>query len=372
MVRQYFWAAQAGGTMPVDAALGISHSRVSPGAVEVLCRLGMQEDFGAAAEDARRIAGLPICKERLRQMVEAEGAAVAQARGSGKLKASWTAAEAVVEGSQAKRVYAGVDGVMAPMVTQAEKAQRRKEQVQRRQQRLQAGLGNTRPLAPARPGHEERYREMKIGVFYDQSKEHRHVVATEQRCGPFAEVFKAHARQLNLGRATELLTLSDGADWVLNVLSTSLVNVLAMLLDIFHLSEHLHATAKCCLGETPEARLWVQARLTELKTQGIRPLFCAIDELHRRVRSGHKRKQLQVLKAYVLKRMEMLDYRRALDNGWDIGSGPTEAMCKTLTLRLKRPGMKWDADHAAAIMNLLAMRESNQHQSWWAGRARAA
>ncbi len=70
----------------------------------------------AAVEDARRIAGLPICKERLRQMVEAEGAAVAQARGSGKLKASWTAAEAVVEDSQAKRVYASVDWVMAPMV----------------------------------------------------------------------------------------------------------------------------------------------------------------------------------------------------------------------------------------------------------------
>ena len=37
------------------------------------------------------------------------------------------------------------------------------------------------------------------------------------------------------------------------------------------------------------------------------------------------------------------------------GSGPTEAMCINLTLRLKRTGMKWDPDNAAAIMNLVAL-----------------
>ncbi len=51
------------------------------------------------------------------------------------------------------------------MVTQAEKIRRWQEQVRRRRQRMQAGLGNARPLAPARPGHEKRYREMIIGVM---------------------------------------------------------------------------------------------------------------------------------------------------------------------------------------------------------------
>jgi hypothetical protein len=49
-----------------------------------------------------------------------------------------------------------------------------------------------------------------------------------------------------------------------------------------------------------------------------------------------------------------------LAKGWDVGSGPTEAMCKNLTLRLKRPGMKWDTDSAAALMNLVALREGGQ------------
>ena len=58
-------------------------------------------------------------------------------------------------------------------------------------------------------------------------------------------------------------------------------------------------------------------------------------------------------------------YPAALARGWNIGSGPTEAMCKNLTLRLKRTGMKWDADHAAALMNLIALRESRQWADYW-------
>ena len=50
---------------------------------------------------------------------------------------------------------------------------------------------------------------------------------------------------------------------------------------------------------------------------------------------------------------------------WTLGSGPTEAMCKNLTLRLKRTGMKWDPSNAAAVMNLVALRESGQWDRWW-------
>ena len=78
----------------------------------------------------------------------------------------------------------------------------------------------------------------------------------------------------------------------------------------------------------------------------------AIAALHQQVRSPAKRKSLALLRQYLLERLDMLHYPQALAQGWDIGSGPTEALCKTLTLRLKRPGMKWDRDHAADLMNL--------------------
>ena len=72
------------------------------------------------------------------------------------------------------------------------------------------------------------------------------------------------------------------------------------------------------------------------------------------------------------KRRETICYPEFLAKGWQIGSGPTEAMCKTLTLRLKRPGMKWDRDHAAAMMNLQAMYESGQADKYWSNCRTAA
>ena len=109
---------------------------------------------------------------------------------------------------------------MTPAVTQAEKDKRRRKHVTARQQRGKAGIGNQKPLPPAKPGADEKYKEKKIGVIYNQDKTLRHGFATE-------------------------------------------------------------------------------------------------------------------------------------------------ACCKTLTLRLKRPGMKWDNDNAASMMNLIAMRESGQWSAYW-------
>lgn len=363
--RGYFWSKGDGGIYPVDQAVGIEASAVSPGAREILCRLGVVEDFAGAAEDARRIGNVPVCRERLRQIVEGEAQAITQARNAGTLQAAWTQADAKVEGTGPTRLYAGIDGVMAPMVTRSEKDKRRKEQVIRRRKRTQAGLTNAKPLPPKRAGHKDRYREMKIGVFYDQDKTHRHVFATAKRWQGFASLLGIHAGQVGFAKADESLTLTDGAKWILHTICMVLAMVKVTLLDFYHLSQHVHQAAKACLGETPQALAWAQGRLAEIKEQGVPPVLSAIAELDRKVRLPAKKKQLRLLRDYLLKRREMLDYKGALAQGWDIGSGPTEATCKTLTLRLKRPGMKWDADHAEGLMNLAAMYESGQAKTYW-------
>ena len=375
--RRYFWAKGIAGVYPVDKAAGIETGCVSPGAREVLCRLGMVEDFENAARDARRIGNLPVCRERLRQIVEAEAQKVTQVRNQGKLAAAWSASDAriLAPGSTAPagvtRVYEGTDGVMAPTVTQEEKDKRRKAHAVRRQQRSAAGLGNTRELAKARPGSEERYKEMKIGVFYDQEKKHRHAFATEANSQAYGPLLKEYARQIRFDQADQQLSLVDGARWIATQVCLALTLLHSLLLDFYHMSQHVHAAAKCCLGDTPAAKQWVEQRLKEIKEQGVAPVLAAIDALKKRVRSKARRNALEDLRDYLTDRLDMLDYPTALANGWDIGSGPTEAMCKTLTLRLKRPGMKWDRDHAAGMMNLQAMYESGQADNYW-DRCRAA
>jgi hypothetical protein len=167
-------------------------------------------------------------------------------------------------------------------------------------------------------------------------------------------------------RADRSLSLTDGARWIAIQICLTLLAIKGMLLDFFHLSQHVHAAAKGALGDTPAAKAWAAARLAEFKTVGPTPVLAAIDALARAVRAPAKREALRGLRHYVVARLDLLDYRTALAHGQDIGSGPTEAACKTLTLRLKGSGMKWDRDHAAALMNLTALYDSGQADAYWA------
>jgi hypothetical protein len=56
---------------------------------------------------------------------------------------------------------------------------------------------------------------------------------------------------------------------------------------------------------------------------------------------GRKRAAADTLLNYVSDRRAMIAYPEFQKKGWQIGSGPTEATCKTLTTRLKGSGMRW-------------------------------
>jgi len=97
-------------------------------------------------------------------------------------------------------------------------------------------------------------------------------------------------------------------------------------------------------------------------------LFKLIDE-RKKYRSKVKRKSLKELIRYIAHRFEMCNYPKFIEQGWQIGSGPTEAMCKVLTYRLKGAGMRWDRP---GIMALIALEQSNTWKSYWDVRKHAA
>ena len=72
------------------------------------------------------------------------------------------------------------------------------------------------------------------------------------------------------------------------------------------------------------------------------------------------------------KRVEMLDYPAFRAQGFDIGSGLTEALCKTLTARLKGSGMRWDRPNAEALMALAAPEQSRLWDAYWTLQRRLA
>lgn len=369
--RRYYWGRGVGGCCPSDEKAGIAASAVTAGARELCCLMGMAGDFRTAERDLRRVGGLCVCRERLRQLVEAEAARAAALRDTGVVPAAWSAgADALEKG----RLYVGADGLLVRAVTAAEKDKRRRAHAARRRLRGRRGVGNLKPLPAPRPGADQPFKEVKFAVFYDQPKRRRHALATAGDAAELGRLLRLHAAQVGIGRARQAVGLTDGAAWISRQLDVNLPMLTARVLDFYHLASHVHEAARACLGEgTPEAAAWAGGRLRDAKRLGPAPVLAAADALAKSVRSPAKREALRRLRNYVAERAAagMLDYPAARRRGWDIGSGPTESMGKNLARRLRGPGMKWDLDHAADLMNLKAMYESGQAPGYWT-RAAAA
>lgn len=75
---------------------------------------------------------------------------------------------------------------------------------------------------------------------------------------------------------------------------------------------------------------------------------------------------------YVSERRDMIEYPAFQATNWQIGSGPTEATCKTLAARLKGSGMRWDSDNAEALMALEALYQSGLWDHYWRSDLRTA
>ena len=118
VVQRRVWRRPDGGLdVPADNWLNGQAARISVGARERCCRVGCHPlGFRRSADDLQRLAGIAVSPERLRQIVEGEGQRVARRRQTGVLPPTWRGSEGRTPAGPT-RVYVGVDGFMAPMVT---------------------------------------------------------------------------------------------------------------------------------------------------------------------------------------------------------------------------------------------------------------
>ena len=55
----------------------------------------------------------------------------------------------------------------------------------------------------------------------------------------------------------------------------------------------------------------------------------------------------------------MIEHPKFLELGRQIGSGPTESMCKATTQRIKGRGMRWDGENAESRTGVEALEQSD-------------
>src|SRR5262249_29881225 len=80
---------------------------------------------------------------------------------------------------------------------------------------------------------------------------------------------------------------------------------------------------------------------------------------------GAKNREAGRLLDYVTERRSMIKYPGFLEQGRDIGSGPTGSMCRATAEPIKGGGMRWEGDNAEGLMALEALERSGEWKVYW-------
>jgi hypothetical protein len=128
------------------------------------------------------------------------------------------------------------------------------------------------------------------------------------------------------------------------------------VVDYYHVSERVWAMATALFGQgTREANGWAHRMLKALKkpSGASRVLHSAASHFHRRKLSKARDADFWKAYNYIQKRTRFLRYNEYASDQIPLGSGVTEAACKTIfTQRLKLSGMRWTFEGANTILNL--------------------
>ena len=224
---------------------------------------------------------------------------------------------------------------------------------------------------------EEGYREAMVGnlSLYDVAGKRQHTVylgeAPEYGKGTF---FKRLEKEINTVKKhypnALYLGIADGAssNWRYLEKHTD-----RQLLDFFHVTEYLAKVAYAAYpGKTdkPKRTLWLDERCQQLKHQPntAETLISEMETLSRKTSLTKTIKaDLQAALTYFRNHVHMMDYAAHTQANLPIGSGVTEAACKTLVKqRLCGSGMRWKSQGAKVILSLRALIQSKgRWQQFW-------
>jgi hypothetical protein len=129
------------------------------------------------------------------------------------------------------------------------------------------------------------------------------------------------------------------------------------VLDFYHVCSYIGKMADALFGpETPAAAQWFakMRRWLRERPHGVSQVArSAMQLLDRRTMTKAQKAEFWKAYRYLRRHRRWMDYRGYRQRGLPIGSGVTEAACKTVfTQRFKRSGMRWLHDTGQIILDL--------------------
>jgi hypothetical protein len=219
-----------------------------------------------------------------------------------------------------------------------------------------------------RPGGKRAdHRMLYVATLYTPDKKRTHYLV-DFELDTLAAQLRAAARKLGLGAAGQVIALSDGGNGLEEALRRHFWEDLLCILDWYHASQHVHDYAKVLHPRDGASQAaWAKQAKDLLYEQGGAALLAHLRGQEQPQDEGAA-DELRKLIGYVAGHEHRMDYPRYRSQGWDIGSGPTEAACKIVGARLKGSGMRWLEEGAAQVAPLRALYQSGTDawDTFWA------
>ena len=128
------------------------------------------------------------------------------------------------------------------------------------------------------------------------------------------------------------------------------------ILDLYHAYGYVTQLAEALFGDSKVGRAWAR-RMRRLLREGprgaSRVLQAAAWQSNQRTLTAKRWKAYDKAHGYLQRHGRFMDYANYRRRGLPVGSGVTEAACKTVfTQRLKRSGMRWGREGGQVILDL--------------------
>ncbi len=352
--RKYFRCGAEGGcglsVIPFDDWAGMGKSHLTIGAKRLACLAASSWSFDRSSEHLYEFCGLSISDQTIRRVADAEGTqAAAWLDTAYAATTKFTCATA-----QGERTEFSGDGTMVNTVGGWKEIR-------------VTSLARRTPGKGVEPGGWEQIQRRAL-----PAASARLVTARFTDSEEMGAVWKAQATRLGLGDGRGVSALCDGAKWIWNQIGHALPRC-EEVLDIYHLSEHVHQCAGVLEGEhTPAAAAWADRTMMDLVRHGPGPTLSRIDELLAswdRQRPAVQ-KALTGLIGYIRDNQTRMNYADRLRRGLPIGSGQIEGACKNLVgRRLKLNCARWRPERAQHLVALPSLQYSDLWPTYWSARA---
>jgi hypothetical protein len=227
--------------------------------------------------------------------------------------------------------------------------------------------GTTTPIL------KEGYKEAMSGTITLYGKDHKRLTTIYLGCAPeknkvgFNSLFEREVELIKQKYPkTKYIGLADGAHENWRVLE-SITD--AHILDFFHAAEYIKDFAEAYIKDEAKRRVFYEKYRTIVRDElnGAATFLAVMKQNKEEIKCEDRRKKAQQAITYFGNNVHRMAYKTYTDLGYPIGSGVTEAACKTLIKkRFSQSGMMWKKQSVddGLLARGLIMTDGRWKQFW--------